>query len=496
MSSAPRELKGTAELVEACQVLSESGVASRFEALRSRRSRLIGREEELDLLRRRWSQVKETGHGRVVLVTGEPGIGKSRLAATLEDAVHGEPHACLRYFCSPHHTQSALHPIVAQLERAARIEREDSADTRLDKLEVLLAPSCESLSEDMPLFAALLSIPGGDRYPLPGGTSQRLKERTLRALLGQLKQLTAHQPVLMVFEDLHWIDPTSLELLSLVIDQMKGLRLLLLATARPEFTPPWPSHRHISAMALSRLDRTEAEAVVAGITGGKTLPSAVVDQIFARTDGVPLFIEELTKAILESGMLREAGGRFELTVPLPLAIPATLHASLLARLDRLASVKDVAQIGAAIGREFPHALIAAVAALPEKDLQAALHQLVGAELIFQRGVPPNAKYSFKHALVQDAAYASLVRSRRQQLHAQIARALEEQFPEVVAREPEVLAHHFTAAGLTERGVHYWQRAGQQASDRSAYLEAASAFQHWQSSCSRRCRTRQRALSRN
>jgi predicted ATPase len=226
-------------------------------------------------------------------------------------------------------------------------------------------------------------------------------------------------------------------------------------------------------MPLSRLDRSEAEAVVAGITGGKALPSAVVDQIFARTDGVPLFIEELTKAILESGVLREAGGRFELTVPLPLAIPATLHASLLARLDRLASVKDVTQIGAAIGREFPYALIATVATLPEKDLRAALQQLVGAELIFQRGVPPNANYTFKHALVQDAAYASLVRGRRQQLHAQIARALEEQFPDVVAREPEVLAHHFTAAGLTERGVHYWQRAGQQASDRSAYLEAAT-----------------------
>jgi len=469
-------LQVIAEPVQACQVLSESGVASRFEALRSRRAQLIGREEEIDLLRRRWSQIKETGQCRVVLVSGEPGIGKSRLAATFEDAVEAEPHTCLRYFCSPHHTQSALHPIVAQLEWAARIEREDSADTRLEKLEALLTPSCENLSEDMPLFAALLSIPGGNRYPLPNATPHRLKEQTVNALLAHLKHFAGRQPVLMVFEDLHWIDPTSLELLSLIVDQMQGHRLLLLATARPEFTPPWPSHRHISTVALPRLDRSEAEAVATGITGGKTLPPFVLEQICTRTDGVPLFIEELTKAILESGVLREAGSRFELSGPLPpLAIPSTLHASLLARLDRLASVKEVAQIGAAIGREFPYALIAVVAALPEKDLKGALQQLVGAELIFQRGALPNAKYTFKHALVQDAAYASLVRNRRQQLHAQIARALEEQFPDVVAGKPEVLAHHFTAASLAAQAVHYWQRAGQQASDRWANVEATSHF---------------------
>jgi DNA-binding winged helix-turn-helix (wHTH) protein/predicted ATPase len=468
------ELQGSAEQ-RACQVLSESGVASRFEALRSRRTRLIGRDEEIDLLRRRWKQVKETGQGRMVLVTGEPGIGKSRLAATLEETVRGERHACLRYFCSPHHTQSALYPVITQLERAARIEREDDADARLDKLEALLRPSSASLAEDMPLFAALLGIPGGSRYPIPSATPQRLKERTLNALLAQLRQLAARQPMLMVFEDLHWIDPTSLELLSLVIEKMQNQRLLLLATARPEFTPPWPSHRHISAMALPRLDQAEAAAVVAGITGNKEMPPAVLDQIFTRTDGVPLFIEELTKALLESGMLREGESRFELVGPLPLTIPATLHASLIARLDRVATVKEVAQIGSVIGREFPHALIAVVAALPERDLQAALQQLVGAELIFQRGMPPNATYSFKHALVQDAAYASLVRARRQQLHADVARALEAQFAEVVAREPEVLAHHFTAAGLAEQAVHYWQRAGQQASDRSAYLEATTHF---------------------
>jgi predicted ATPase/DNA-binding winged helix-turn-helix (wHTH) protein len=469
------QLQGSPEQAGACQVLSESGVASRFEALRSRRTRLIGRDEEIDLLRRRWKQVKDSGQGRMVLVTGEPGIGKSRLAATLEDVVRGERHACLRYFCSPHHTQSAFYPIITQLERAARIEREDGADTRLDKLEALLGPSSESLAEDMPLFAALLAIPTGGRYPVPSATPQRLKERTLNALLAQLRVLAVRQPVLMVFEDLHWIDPTSLELLSLVIERMQGQRLLLLATARPEFTPPWPSHRHISTMPLPRLDRSEAAAVVAGITGDKVMPAAVLDQIFTRTDGVPLFIEELTKALLESGILREGKDRFELTGPLPLPIPATLHASLIARLDRVATVKEVAQIGSAIGREFPYALIAAVAALPEDDLQAALQQLVGAELIFQRGVPPNARYSFKHALVQDAAYASLLRGRRQELHAQIASVLEARFSDVAASEPEVLAHHFTAAGLAEQAVHYWQRAGQQASGRWANVEAASHF---------------------
>ena len=248
----------------------------------------------------------------------------------------------------------------------------------------------------------------------------------------------------------------------------------MLATARPEFTPPWPSHRHTSSIGLTRLDKIEGEALVAGVTGGKSLPRELLDQIVARTDGVPLFIEELTKTVLESGLLREADGRYELTGPLPpLAIPSTLHASLLARLDRLASVKDVAQIGAAIGREFSYALIAAVAALPERDLNAALAQLVHAELIFQRGVPPDATYHFKHALVQDAAYASLVRSRRQQLHGAIARALEERFPDIVASEPETLAYHFTEAGLTEFAIGYWLKAGQRASERSAFHEALS-----------------------
>jgi predicted ATPase len=298
----------------------------------------------------------------------------------------------------------------------------------------------------------------------------------LGSLLAQLEHLAAHQPALMIFEDVHWIDPTSLELLSLAVDQIKSARILMVATARPEFTPPWPSHRHTSTIGLTRLDKIEGEALVAGMTGTKSLPRELLDQIVARTDGVPLFIEELTKTILESGLLREVDGRYELIGPLPpLAIPSTLHASLLARLDRLASVKDVAQIGAAIGREFSYVLVAAVAALPESELKAALVQLVQAELIFQRGVPPDAVYQFKHALVQDAAYASLVRSRRQQLHGLIGRALVEHFPETADVEPEIVAHHYTEAGLADAAIDYWQKAAERAIRTSAYAEAVKQF---------------------
>ena len=348
-------LKGFAEPVHVRQVAGASEFESRFEAMhQSGTSPLLGREEELDLLVRRWEQAKR-GEGRVALVIGEPGIGKSRLTRAVKEHLRSEPHSSFSYYCSPYHQDSALYPIIAQLLRAAGIERNEGAETRLEKLEGLLAPSSEKLAEDVPLFAALLSIPSGNRYPLPDPTTQRLKERTLAALVGQLERFAARQPVLMTFEDLHWIDPTSLELLSLIIDRIASLPVLLLATSRPEFTPPWPNHSHVSTVALGRLGRAEVLALVDGVTKSKALPPEVLDQIVARTDGVPLFIEELTKAVLESGLLQEAGNRFELAGPLPrLAIPSTLHASLLARLDRLAPVRDLAQIGAAIGREFSY----------------------------------------------------------------------------------------------------------------------------------------------
>jgi class 3 adenylate cyclase len=469
-------LKGFAKRVRVRQVTGASNVENRFEARRSDLTApLLGREEELDILARRWEQAKG-GEGRLVLLTGEPGIGKSRLIRALQHRLESDPHAPLIYYCSPYHQDSALHPITGQLLRAAGIEREDSTDTRRAKLKAHLAQSSDDPAGDMPLFGALLSLPAGEHYPVPNLTPARLKERTLSALLSHLRHLTHRQPVLMMVEDLHWIDPTSLELLSLVVDQMVGQRLLLIATTRPEFAPPWASLRHISTIALGRLGRTEGEALVAGVAGGRVLPPEVLEQIVVRADGVPLFIEELTKTVLESGLVREAGDHFVLGGPLPpLAIPSTLHASLLARLDRLASVKDVAQIGAAIGREFSYELVAGVAALPERELKSALAQLVAAELIFVRGIPPDATYRFKHALVQDAAYASLIRSRRQQLHGAIAQALEQRFPDVVAAEPEIVAHHFSEAGLAASAVNYWLKAGRRAAERSSLVEAVKHF---------------------
>jgi predicted ATPase/class 3 adenylate cyclase len=467
-------LKGFPEPVHVRQVLGPSKVESRFEAQhQAGASPLLGRNEELELLLRRWEEAR-LGGGRVVVLTGEPGIGKSRIARALRDRITSDPHTPLSAYCSPHHQNSALYPHVIQLTRAAGIERDDSADVKLDKLRSLLAQSSGKLDQDMPLFAALLSIPAEDRYPLPEMTPQRRKEQTLAALLDQLKRLASRQPVLVVYEDLHWIDPTSLELLSLAVERIGEQRILLLATARPEFTPPWPGHSHVSTLSLNRFGRSECETLISGITKGKALPLEVHDQIVSRTDGVPLFIEELTKTVLESGLLRDTGDHYELTGPLPpLAIPSTLHASLLARLDRLAAVKDVAQIAAVSGREFSYPLIAAAAVIPERDLNAALAQLVAAGLMHQRGVPPDATYQFKHALVQDAAYASLVRSRRQQLHGAIARALEEKLPDLVETEPETLAHHLTEAGLTESALSYWLKAGQRATARWAYTEAVS-----------------------
>jgi class 3 adenylate cyclase/tetratricopeptide (TPR) repeat protein/ABC-type transport system involved in cytochrome c biogenesis ATPase subunit len=461
-------LKGFDEPVSAWQVLAESTVESRFEAQHEiALTPLIGREEELELLRRRWRQAEE-GEGRVLLLVGEAGIGKSRLTRALLAGLAGEPHLRLRYFCSPHHRNSALFPVISQLEHTAGFLRDDTAEQKLAKLDILLARAAAA-PEAVDLIADLLSLPA--RHPAPNLSPQQRKEKTLAALLAQLDGLVREQPVLMLFEDLHWIDPTSLELLTAIIDRVQRLPVLLLATARPEFTPPWPSHAHVTALSLTRLSRRECVALIERITAGKVLPDAVLEQILSRTDGVALFIEELTKTVIESGMLIDMGDRYRMAGPLPsLAIPTTLHDSLTARLDRLAPVKEVAQIAACIGRDFDYDLLAAASGMPEDGLRSALETLQRAELVIARGLA-GEQYSFKHALVRDAAYAGLLRSRRVQLHAAIAHAIEWSFAPVVEAEPETLAYHLTEAGLPEKAAGYWLRAGKIAVARYANIEA-------------------------
>jgi predicted ATPase len=399
-------LKGLGENVPAWKVLGIGTGESRFEALRSAATPLVGRGEEIELLLRRWEQAK-TGDGQVVLISGEPGIGKSRIAQTVVERTSAEPHTRLRYFCSPHHQDSALYPSIAQLERAAGFRREDTAEERLAKLEAVLAKATNDLSKVVPLLADLLSIPTGDRYPALDLTPQKQREKTLHAQVAQMEGLAARQPLLMVFEDAHWSDPTTRESLDLLVDRVPTLRVLVIITFRPEFSPPWIGRPHVTMLTLNRLPPRQRAEMINGVIGGKALPKEIADQIVDRTDGVPLFIEELTKSVVESGVLTEVGDSYTVVGPVaPLAIPTTLHASLLARLDRLAPTREVAQIGAALGRQFSHALISAVASIPQQQVDDALAQLVRAELIFRRGTPPDAEYTFKHALVQDAAYGT------------------------------------------------------------------------------------------
>jgi predicted ATPase/class 3 adenylate cyclase len=464
-------LKGLAEPVPVWQVLGASGVEGRFEAMhRTKLPPLFGREEEIELLLRRWRYAAQ-GEGRVVVLTGEPGIGKSHIALALGERLQSEPHIALRYFCSAHHTNSALFPFIGQLERAAGFERSDSPTEKLSKLEALVAQSTSD-PERVAVLANLLALPASSQFRLHELSPQRRKEKTFAALLAQLDGLAARQPIFMIFEDIHWIDPTSLELLSAIVEHVPQVGVLLLITTRSEFTPPWPSYPHTTTIPLTRLDRRAGAALVERVTGRKTLPKEVADEILARTDGVPLFIEELTKMVLESGLLQERDDQYVLERPFPaLAIPTTLHASLMARLDRLAPVREVAQIGAVAGREFHYELLHAVAGMPRERLEDALGQLVRSELIFRRGEIPHAVYTFKHTLVRDTAYASLLKSRRGHLHAAIANALDQQFPEIAQTQPETLAHHLTEAGLIEKAIAYWLQAGKNAALRSANLEA-------------------------
>src|SRR6516162_3516590 len=466
------DLKGLGQAVRAWAALRASSVASRFEALHaSGMTALVGREEEFELLRRRWERAKN-GEGQVVLLSGEAGIGKSRLTAALLEGLVAEPHTRLRYFCSPQQRDSALYPIIGQMERAAGLTHDDSPQTRLDKLDALLAQTSTS-ALDAALFVEMLSLANDGRYPTIELTPQQRRQRTLGALTTQMEALTRASPVLMIFEDVQWIDPTSLEALGRAVDRIRTVRVLLILTFRPEFNPPWIGSPHVTALTINRLGPHDIEAMIGRVVGDMLLPANIRQDIIERTDGIPLFVEEMTKAVLEA----ESEGAAEqvvAAVPSPaLAVPASLHASLMARLDRLGPAKELAQIGAAIGREFSHDLLTAVVRKPEAEVSSALDRLVAAGLLFRQGV--HATYLFKHALVQDAAYGTLLREPRRALHARIAETLESQFAEIAENQPELLARHCTEAGQIDKAARLWGKAGQRSLDRSALAEAIEQF---------------------
>jgi class 3 adenylate cyclase/predicted ATPase len=471
----PKELKGIAGPVRAWAALRPASVESRFEAYHATgMTELVGREEELEILLRGWSKAK-TGAGQMVLVSGEAGIGKSRLTAALMERLASEPHTPLRYFCSPQRSDSALYPIINQIERAAGLAHNDPAQTKLDKLDALLAQT-STPRQDAALFAEMLSLPNDGRYPAIAMLPQQRRQRTLEALITQIEGLAQQNPVLMIFEDVHWIDPTSLEALRRAAERIRTLRLLLIITYRPEFEPPWIEQSHVTALKIKRLEEREIAAVIDGVIGDKTLPASIRQEIIARTDGIPLFVEEMTKAVLEARG-QETAEQAVAAVPSPsLVVPASLQASLMARLDRLGPAKEVAQIGATIGREFSHTLLLAVARKPEAEIASALDRLIAAGLLFRQGMPPQASYWFKHALLGDAAYSTLLRGKRKELHTNIAHSLESGFPEIVETQPDLLAQHCAEAGLPEKAVVYWLKAGQRAVGRGAMAEAVAQLQ--------------------
>jgi class 3 adenylate cyclase len=466
-----QSLKGMANPVSTWRVLGEHAAESRFEARQTRHATgLFGRDREVDLMMDCWAKARRGG-GRVVLLSGEAGIGKSRIVETLRQKIGDGSHTRIQCQCSPHHANTPLHPVIARLERAAGFAHDDTAAIKLDKLEQLLRQSFSIIDDVAPLFATLLSLPFDGRYPALELTPREQKERTLVALIDRLGGLARQRPVLFILEDAHWIDPTTLELLKRTIDQLQRWPVLMIVTFRPEVdldaTGP-----HVTSLALDRLEPGHVLAMIDGLTGGKPLPAEVRDEIVAKTDGVPLFVEELTKAVLGSGLLEEAADRYVLRGPLPpLAIPATLHDSLLARLDHLGSAREIAQLAAVIGREFSWKLLDAVAPVHGEALGEALGQLGKAGLILVRGAPPEATYFFKHALVQDAAYGSLLRSTRRQLHGRIARAIAELMPQIAETQPELLAHHHGQAGLADGAIAYGLKAGRSAAKRSANEEA-------------------------
>jgi predicted ATPase len=469
-------LKGFAEPVQAWSVIRPRPVESRFDATRaSSITELIGRDEEVEILLRRWQRAK-AGQGQTVLIAGEPGIGKSRLVRALQDSIARESHTRLSFQCSPYHTGSALHPVIEHMQHAARFEPADDAAAKLAKLEAVLALAGRNDRQTVSLFASLLSIPTEGCYAPLAFSPPQLKERTLNALVQQLEGLAERQKVLFVFEDAHWIDPTSMEVLERTVTCLQDLPVLAAITYRPEFTAPWIGREHVTLLTLNRLSRKDRATMAERVAGETRLPEELLDQIASRTDGVPLFVEELTKSMLESIELRTDVQRNTMGGAMPtLAIPDTLQDALMARLDRLGPMKDKLQVGACIGREFSFDLLAQVSRVPADELSAALDRFMEAELIFRRGDPPAAVYTFKHALVQDAAYSSLLRIKRAEIHGTIASAIEATFPDAVKAQPEIVAHHLTEAGLSERAVPMWVQASRNAARKSANTEAIRHF---------------------
>ena len=461
-------LKGLSEPAQTWQVISVSVVESRFEAQHGASlPPLVGRAEEIDVLARRWRQAM-SGEGRVVLLSGEPGIGKSRLAAELQERLQSERNTRLRYFCSPQHTDSAFYPVISQLERAAQFERQDDPKVKFAKLNAVVG-STSGNSSHVLLLAELLSIPSGDLYQPVTLPPQRKKEKTVEALLAQLEMLSRQQPVLMLFEDVHWIDPSSREILDLTVERVASLPVLLVITYRPEFEPPWTGQAHVTLLSLNRLGRREGAALVGSLAGSALLPTEIMAEIVERTDGIPLFVEELTKSVLEADAADHRIGS-----PVELGIPATLNASLLARLDRLgAAAKEVAQVGAVLGREFSYDLLVEAARRPDQELREGARRLAESGIVFCRGVLPNASFSFKHALVRDAAYESLLKTRRRLLHRRVAEVLARSSSDDAAFRPEVVAHHFTQAGMSSAAFEWWGKAGERALRASAHKEAVS-----------------------
>ena len=467
------DLKGISQSVRAYHVRGESGAPSHFEAVAQEGlTPLVGREEEIGLLLKRWEQAKEN-EGQVVLLSAEAGAGKSRIVRAFREHLGEEPHSRILYYCSPYHQHSAFYPAIEQFNRALRFDQNDSPDQKLEKLDHALTDLGLPVDQLGPVLATFFSLPASGRYPPLALSPEEHKRRSLEAMLSVIEAMAVRNPVLMVVEDAQWMDPSTLELVTLLIDQLRSRRFLILVTFRPEFTPPWSGSAHVSALTLNRLSQKDCVSLIMKVTGGKDLPPDVLEQIVAKTDGVPLFVEELTKNLLESGLFEERDGTLQLTGPLPeLAIPASLQDSLMARLDRLiADTRRLAQLASALGRLFSHELLAAVTFDREEALNAALTQLVAAGLIYRHGVAPAIAYEFKHALVQDAAYQSLLKRTRREYHQRIATVLEERFPQVARGQPELLAHHYTEAQLSEQAIDYWKRAATQASERAGYVEA-------------------------